>query len=154
MSLIAYVFPKLLISKDTVTLMPKRSCFRTSIGNQCCNGSETVLESAHKHFHPIILSFWHKLSWKLSHLVRSGILWLFITTRLSLSDLKSEDCFSTHWLLMTKIGKNSPNQFRCSYLKMANTFSEIFIMFVKSSWNVVRFIKKDESHTFSIFEII
>ena len=37
-SLLGYVFPKLLIPKDLVTLVPEKPYFRTAFGNQPVNG--------------------------------------------------------------------------------------------------------------------
>ena len=60
--------------------MPEKSYFRTAFGNQPVNGYETLLKSARHYYYLIFPSVWDKLSWKMSALVRSKILGLFVNT--------------------------------------------------------------------------
>ena len=60
--------------------MPNRSCFRTPLGGNCVNGSQTLLKSARQHFHCKFPSIWDRLCSKTSLLVRSEILGLFVET--------------------------------------------------------------------------
>ena len=60
--------------------MPERSYFTTPFRSQQVNGSETVLESARQHSCPNFSSMCDRLSWKLSLLVRSEGLRLFVNT--------------------------------------------------------------------------
>ena len=50
LNLIAKIFLKLLIPKDVVIEMHKRSCFRKSFGCEHVNVSQKPVKSAQKHF--------------------------------------------------------------------------------------------------------
>ena len=58
----------------------KRPSFRTPFGTQQAKVSQTLLKSALQHFHHIFLSLWKKWSCKMSPLVISEILALFVNT--------------------------------------------------------------------------
>ena len=79
-SLMPYKYLKLLTSKNVVTWIFKRSCFRTPFDSQRVNGSQTLLKAARQHFYFTFSSIWDKLSWKTSLLVTSEILRLFVNT--------------------------------------------------------------------------
>ena len=80
MSVLAWLFPKLLFPKEVFTETSRGSCFRIPFGNQRVNRFETPLKAARDHdylFFPWILG---KLSWKKIALVLSKILRLFANT--------------------------------------------------------------------------
>ena len=60
--------------------MSQRLSFRTPFGSQRYSGSKTALKSARQNFYPIVSSSRDILSWKVSLLVRSEILGLFVNT--------------------------------------------------------------------------
>ena len=60
--------------------MPEKPYFRTAFGNQPVNGYQTLLKSARQYLYPISPSIRDKLSWKMSVLVGSKILGLFVNT--------------------------------------------------------------------------
>ena len=76
---------------------------------------------------------------------------------LSYWQAKSWDCLSADWLSMTSIlflmKTIKRYQFRCSYLRNKKTFSQFFAVFWKPRLNFKHFPKKDDPHTFCIFEI-
>ena len=56
MSLIAFVFLKLLTPKDLVSQMSKSPLLRTTFNCQHVKGSQILLKLARQHFYPIALS--------------------------------------------------------------------------------------------------
>ena len=60
--------------------MSKKPRFRTSFDSQLVKGCETLLKSEQEHLYHSLSSIWRKLSSKLSLLVISEILRLFVTT--------------------------------------------------------------------------
>ena len=51
MTLIAYVFPQILVPKNMVTLISKKPCFRGPIGRQGGKCMVTLLESEWQHLY-------------------------------------------------------------------------------------------------------
>ena len=60
--------------------MSKRHCFRPPYESQHANRSEELLESTRQYFYGAFSSLCEKLSWKISLLVISEILELFVNT--------------------------------------------------------------------------
>ena len=104
--------------------MSKESFFKTPLGSQRGNGSQSLLKNAREHE-----------SWKKSFLVRSQILGLFVYT------LTAHDKYSR------RNRENFPLPIYMNLLKKLKTFSEIFIKFLKLSLIFEHFEKKDESHS-------
>ena len=80
MSFLAWLFPNLLFPKEVATETSRRSCFRTSFGNQHVNGFETPLKVARHHYYPLFPWIPGKLSWKKTALLWSKILRLVTKT--------------------------------------------------------------------------
>ena len=78
MSLRDYLFPKLYTAKGGVTYMPKKLRIRTLMDTQHLKGSETLQKSARQYFYHIFWSLWKKISSKISVLVVSVLLRLFV----------------------------------------------------------------------------
>ena len=77
MSVLAWLFPKVLLPKEVATETSTKSCFRTPFGNQRVNGFQTPLKVARHHYYPLFPWFSCKLSWKKTALLWSKILRLF-----------------------------------------------------------------------------
>ena len=90
--------------------MSKKSSLRAHFGSQRGNGKQTLLKSTRKHCHPIVLSFWDKLKWKTSLLVRSEILELFVNNSLP-----------TTSILAIK-GRTYQNKFKCNHPRRQKIF--------------------------------
>ena len=80
MSVLAYVFLKLLFPKEVLTETSRRSCFRTPFGNQRLNGFQKPLKVARHHYYPFFAWISGKLSWKKTALLWSKIFRLFAKT--------------------------------------------------------------------------
>ena len=80
MSVLVWLFPKLLVSKEVATKTSRRSCFRTPFGNQRVNGIQAPLKVARNHYYPFLSCNSGKLSWKKTALLWSKILRLFANT--------------------------------------------------------------------------
>ena len=80
MILIANVSPKLQAVKDLVRPHSKKSRFKTSFDSQHVKVSQTVVKSAWKHFYYIFSSLWAEMIWKISPLLQSEILRVFVNT--------------------------------------------------------------------------
>ena len=74
------MFLKLLTLKDVLTYMHKSYCFWKHSRSERLNESQKLLKSAEKYFYPTSASFWAKLSYKKSFLVKSDILGLLVNT--------------------------------------------------------------------------
>ena len=126
MNLIGQLFLKLLTSKDVVNETHKGSCFWKNFDSQRVNEPRKLLKSAERHFCHTFLSFWAKLSLKKSFLIRSEILGLFFKT------LTADDEYSGHNT------ESLPLPIQMQLSTKRKTFCK----------------KKNESHSFSIPEII
>ena len=82
------------------------------------------------------------MSWKKSALVWSEILRLFVNT------LTADDKYSRSNM------QNLPQQFQTLLSQKQETFSGLFIGFLKYAWNLEHFFKKDEYPRLIISEII
>ena len=58
----------------------KKSCLRTTLGNQRVNRSQPLLKSARHHYYPIIQLIWEKFSSKMSPVVLSQIFRVLLNT--------------------------------------------------------------------------
>ena len=130
MSILASLFPKLLILKDVASSTSNRSWFRTTLGNESVNGFQTLLKSARHHYYPLFSSNRGKLSWKNSALVRSEILRLFVNI------LTTDDKYSRSNM------QNLPQQFQTPLSQKQKTFSRFFNAFLKCARNLAHFQKK------------
>ena len=120
MSVLAWLFPKLLFPKEVATEMSWRFCFRTSFGNQRVNGFQTPLKVARHHYYPLFPWIPGKLSWKRTALLWSKILRLFAKT------LTADDKYSCRKM------QNFLQQLQTLYLKNGRLFVDILLHF----WNV------------------
>ena len=80
MSVLVWLFPKLLFLKEVATETSRRSCFRTPFGNQRINGFQTQLKVARHHYYPFFTWISGKLNSKETALLWSKIFWLFANT--------------------------------------------------------------------------
>ena len=122
--------------------MSKTSCFRTPFRNQRVHEFQTLSKSARHHYYPIVPWIWDKLSWKKCRLVRFEISELFVNT------LTTDDKYSSRNI------QNLTQQLQTTMSQKQKTFYRIFITFLKSTTNPDNFVKKDESPSWSIYEII
>ena len=122
--------------------MSKRSCFRTPLGNQRVKGFQTRLKSARQQFWPTLPWIRGKLNWEKSALVISEIIRLFVNT------LSVDEKYSRRNL------HNFRQQVQTPRSQKDKTFCGFFIAFLKCSWNVEDFFKKDEYPSLIISENI
>ena len=141
-SLLVSVFPKLLTQKEEVTWMSKTTRSRTPFRNQGVHEFQTLSKPARNHHYPIVPWIWDKLSWKKCGLVKFEILRLFVNT------LTTDDKYSSRNI------QNLTQQLQMAISQKQKTFYRIFITFFKSRTNSDNFVKKDESPSWSIYEII
>ena len=80
MSVLAWLFPKLLFPKEVATETSRRSFLWTPFGNQRVNGFQTPLKVATHYYYPFFPWISGKLSWKKIALLWSKILRLFANT--------------------------------------------------------------------------
>ena len=80
MSVLAELFPKLLLRKEIAIETSRNSCFRTPFGNQRVKGFQTPLKVARHHYYLFFPWIPGKVSWKKTALVWLKILRLFFNT--------------------------------------------------------------------------
>ena len=80
MSVLAYIFRKLLFPKEVFTETSRKSCFRTPFDNQRINWFQIPLKVARHHYYPFFPWIPGKLSLKKTSLLWSKILTLFAYT--------------------------------------------------------------------------
>ena len=141
-SLLVSVFPKVLTPKEVVTWTSKAPCFRTPFRNQRVHEFQTLSKPARNHHYTIVLWIWDKLSWKKCRLVKYEILSLFVNT------LITDDKYSSRNI------QNLTQQLQTTMSQKQKTFYRIFITYVKSRRSSDDFVKKDESTSLSIYDII
>ena len=110
--------------------MSKKPRFRTSFDSQLVKECETLLKSEQEHLYHSLSSIWRKLSSKLSLLVISEILRLFVTTLTADGKISIPN---TENLLQ-------PIQFQL--LKKGKKSSPFFSAFLKSTSNLKHFETK------------
>ena len=131
MSVLAWLFPKVLLPKEVATETSTKSCFRTPFGNQRVNGFQTPLKVARHHYYPLFPWISGKLSWKKTALLWSSILRLFANT------LTADDKNPCHNM------RKFLQQLQTLLSQKRKTFSSYFIVFLKCAWNLEKFEKKD-----------
>ena len=122
--------------------MSKKFCFRIPFSRKRFNGYDKLLKSPRQDFYLIVSSFWDKLIWKTSVLVRSEILGLFANT------LTADDKNSPH------IWENIPQPIQMPLSQKPKTFWHSFITFWKCTSNFEHFEQKDEPHSLIVSRII
>ena len=122
--------------------MSKRSCFRAAFGNERVNGFQTLLKSARHHYNSLFSSIRGKLSLRKSALAWSEIL------RPLVNILTEHDKYSRSNM------QNVPQHFQTLLSHKENTFSGLFIGFLKCAWNLEHFKRRDEYPNLIISEII
>ena len=128
--------------KEVATETSRRSCFRTSFGNQRVNGFQTPLKVATHHYYQLFPWIWSKLSIRKTALLWSSILRLFANT------LTADDKYSCRNM------HNFLQQLQTLLFEKRKTFSGFFFAFLKYAWNLPHFEKKDECPTLIIYKII
>ena len=142
MSVLAWLFPKLLFPKEVATETPRRSCFRTPFGNQRVNGFQTPLKVGRHHYYPFFRWISGKLSRKKTALLISKILRLFA------NPLTADDKNPCRDM------QNFLQQLQTLLSQKRKTLSGFFIAFLKCAWILEHFEKKDECASLIISEII
>ena len=122
--------------------MSKKPRSRTPFCNQRVHEFQTLSKQARNHDYPIVPWIWDKLSWKKCRLVKFEILRLFVNT------LTTDDKYSSRNI------ENLTQQLQTTMSQKQKTFYRIFITYPKSRRSSDVFAQKDESSTFSIYEII
>ena len=122
--------------------MSKTPRSRTPFRNQRVHEFQRLSKQARNHDYPIVPWIWDKLSWKKCRLVKFEILRLFLNT------LTTDDKYSSRNI------QNLTQQLQMAISQKQKTFYRIFITFFKSRTNSDNFVKKDESPSWSIYEII
>ena len=122
--------------------MPKSSCFRTPFRSQRVHLCKTLLKSARQHFYPTFPLMQDKLSWKTSLWIRSKISGMLVST------LADDHMYSPHsW-------QKFPQRIQTQLFKKAKIIPEIFIAFLKSTWNFVHLENKDQLDSLYSFKVI
>ena len=141
MTLIAEVFPKLRTPKYMVTSMSKKSRFNGSFKKQDGKRVQTLLKFAWQNLYHIYWSLWRQLTFKKFLLV------IYKISRLFPNTLSADGKYS----LFNRDNLTEPIQMQLS--RKQKTFSEFYSPFLKFSLNFEHFQKKDDSHSWCIFEI-
>ena len=63
--------------------MSQEICFKTLLGSQCVDCSETLLKSEREQFFPVVSFLWVKVRFKTFFLVTCELLGLFLNTLIS-----------------------------------------------------------------------
>ena len=122
--------------------MSKKSSFRGSSDMWHGKRAETLSKSGQQHLYHIYWSLWKQFSWKKSLLVIFKILGLF------LNPLSADD---KYYLL--KRG-NLLQHFQIQLSRKRNILSQFFFFeFPKFRFNFEHFQKKDDLHSWCIFEL-
>ena len=120
--------------------MHKSSCFWKPSRSEHVNESQNLLKSAEKHFYPTSASFWAKLSYKKSFLVKSEILGLLVNTLTTDYQYSRSNRENLPLPIQRQLSKNFFSIFYC-----------IFEMYIKFG----TFLKKKKKpHSSSISEVI
>ena len=118
MSVLAWLYPKVLLPKEVATETFRRSCFRTPFGNQRVNGFQTPLKVPRYNYYPLFPWIPGELSWKKTALLWSKILRLFANT------LTADDKYSCRNM------QNFLQQLQTLLSEKRKTFSVFFIEFL------------------------
>ena len=122
--------------------MPESSIFTRLFQSQRVHVSQTLLKSLPQHFHPDFPLTKDKLSQKTTLSVRSVISALFLNT------LTPDHVYSRHnW-------ENFPQHVQTRLSQKLETYSGIFMPFLKCTQTFAHFQKKDQVHSLNIFEVI
>ena len=119
-----------------------RPCFKTPFGNESVHGLQILLKSARHHYYSIAPWIGDKLSCKKSTLVKFKIVGFFVNT------LTADDKYSSRNI------QNLTQQLQTAIDQKQKAFYRIFITYLKSRRSSDVFAQKDESPSFSIYEII
>ena len=142
MSVLAWLFPTVLLPKEVATETSTKSCFRTRFGNQRVNWFQTPLKVARHHYYPFFPRISDKLSWK-----EIVLLWLKIL-RLFPNTLTADDKNPCRNM------QNFLPQLQALLSEKRKIFSWFFIAFLDCAWNLEHFEKTDECPSLIISEII
>ena len=121
--------------------MSKKSRFRGCFDKQYGKRAQALLKSASQHLYHIHRSLPRKLSWKKSLLLTCQILGLLVNTLAADEKypvLNSDNLTITIQMIISE---------------KKNFFSQFFAAFSKSRLSFEQFKKKDDLHSFCIFEI-
>ena len=119
-----------------------RSCFKTPFRNEGVHGLQIRLKSWRHHYYSIAPWIGDKLSCKKSTLVKFKIVGFFVNT------LTADDKYSSRNI------QNLTQELQTAIYQKQKTSYRIFITYLKSRRSSDVFAQKDESPSFSIYEII
>ena len=135
------VFPKLRSPKNNVRSISIKSRFKGSFAKQHGKRTQALLKFSWQHLYHIYCLQWTQLTCKKSLLVICKISRLFPNT------LNADGKYS----LLNRDNLTQTIQMQVS--RKQKTFPEFFSAFLKSTLTFELFQKKDDSHTWGIFEI-
>ena len=118
MSVLAWLFPKLLFLKEVGTETSRRSRIKTLFGNQRVNMFQTPLKVSRHHYYPFFPWISGKLSWKKTALLWSKILRLFANTFMGMTSIHAAIC------------RIFSNNFKRYYLKNGRLFLYFLLHFL------------------------
>ena len=119
-----------------------RPCFKTPFSNEGVHGLQILLKSARHHYYSIAPWIGDKLSCKKSILVKFKIVGFFVNT------LTADDKYSSRNI------QNLTQELQTAIYQKQKAFYRIFITYLKSRKSSDVFAQKDESPSFSIYEIV
>ena len=129
---IANAFPKLQTVKNLVWPLPKKRSSRTRFDSQHVKVSQIYAKSLWEQFYHVFSSFSENLIWKMSPLVISEILEVFVNTLTADDKYPVQDC------------ENLPLLIQMQLSEKRKTFSEFFVPFLDSTSNFKHFETKDD----------
>ena len=121
--------------------MPKEYRIREPFDKQHGQSAQALLKSVSYHLYHIHWSLPSQLSWKKSPLLTCQILGLLVNTL----------AVDEKYPVLNRDNLTIPIQMELSHKQ--KTFSQLFAAFSNSSWNFKRLEKKDDPHSFCIFEV-
>ena len=132
---IANISPKLKTVKNFVRPISKKRCFRTRFDSQHVKASQTLAKFPWENFYHIFSSFSGKLIWKMSPIVLSQILGVFVTTFNVDGKHPGSDC------------KNLQLPIQMQLSEKRKTLSQFFVPFLESTSNFKSFEEKGHCHS-------
>ena len=121
--------------------MSKKSLFGGPFDKEHGNLDDRLLKSEWQHLYHIYWSLWTQLSSKTSLLVICKMLGLFVNTLTG----------NEKYCLLNR--DNLLHHFQMQFSQKKNTVSQFFTAFSKSRFNFEKFLKKDDPHSWCIFEL-
>ena len=119
--------------------MSNNTRFRIPFDSQYVKVFQTLMKSTPQYFYPIILSLWEKVSWKVPLIV------IFQILRMLLNTLTADDKYSL------RNRRKLPQAIEKKLSKKEKAF--FYVAILKTALKFEHFSKRDEPHSWCIFEI-